>query len=103
MHKIIAKNIEVGLMIPTSSPWASTCLLVRKKSGAFRLVCDYRLINEATISDCYPLPRIDDLITNLSHSRVFSSTDLWTGFHQVLCTKEAMDKLAITTEFGQFG
>ena len=102
MKKIIEKNVSSGLMEPCSSPYAAPVLLVKKQNGQWRLVCDYRKLNEVTVSDCYPLPEIENLVTNLSASKVFSSADLWTGFHQIPCSEEAKTKLAITTEFGQF-
>ena len=102
MKQIIDKNVESGLMEPCSSPYAAPVLLVKKKSGKWRLVCDYRRLNEVTISDSYPLPAISDLVTNLSSSKIFSSADLWTGFHQIPCSEKAKEKLAITTEFGQY-
>ena len=102
MKKIIYKNVENGLMEPCSSPWAAPCLLVKKSNGSWRLVCDYRRLNNVTTTDSYPLPEINDLVTELSQSRVFSSTDLWSGFHQIPTTEKAKQKLAIITEFGQF-
>ena len=75
---------------------------MKKKNGTWRLVCDYRALNEVTTSDCYPLPRIDDLVSNLSRSKIFFAADLWTGFHQIPCSDTAKQKLAITTDFGQF-
>ena len=102
MKKIIDKNVASGLMEPCCSPYAAPVLLVKKQNGTWRLVCDYRKLNDVTISDCYPLPSIDDLVTNLSSSKVFSGADLWTGFHQIPCSEDAKKKLAITTEFGQF-
>ena len=102
MQRIIQKNVNNGLMEPCSSPYAAPVLLVRKPNGSWRLVCDYRKLNTVTVSDCYPLPGIEDLVTSLSKSRVFSSADLWTGFHQIPCSDRAKEKLAITTDFGQF-
>ena len=102
MQRIIQKNVKNGLMEPCSSPYAAPVLLVRKPNGSWRLVCDYRKLNSVTVSDCYPLPEIEDLVTSLSKSRVFSSADLWTGFHQIPCSERAKEKLAITTDFGQY-
>ena len=102
MKRIIEKNIEQGLMEPCSSPWAAPLLLVRKQNGKWRLVCDYRKLNNVTISDNYPLPEIGDLVNELAESTVFSTTDLRSGFHQIPCTENAKEKLAIVTEDGQF-
>jgi hypothetical protein len=102
MERILKNNVKSGLMKPTSSPWAAPVLLVKKANGSWRLVCDYRKLNQVTVSDSYPLPEITDLVNQLSESRVFSVSDLFTGFHQIPCTDSAKEKLAITTEFGQY-
>jgi len=102
LKRIIDKNVADGLMTPISSPWAAPVLLVRKSSGAWRLVCDYRKLNTVTISDQYPLPQISDLVNELADARVFSCMDLYSGFHQIPATKNAQTKMAVTTEFGQY-
>ena len=99
---IINKNIEKGLMEPISSPWAAPTLLVKKPDGQYRLVCDYRRLNEVTAPEHYPLPFIGDLIDNLCYSKIFSVMDLAAGFHQIPCSTEAKQKLAVATDFGQF-
>ena len=102
MKRIINKNIEHGLMEPCSSPWAAPVLLVKKPNGSYRLVCDYRKLNTVTVADQYPLPCINDLVTELAKSTIFTTTDLFSGFHQIATTEAAKAKLAVTTEFGQF-
>ena len=102
MKRIINKNIKNGLMEPCSSPWAAPVLLVKKPNGSWRLVCDYRKLNTVTVADQYPLPDINDLITELAKSTIFSGTDLFSGFHQIQTTEAARQKLAVTTEYGQF-
>ena len=99
---IINDNVKKGLMIPISSPWAAPTLLVKKPDGNYRLVCDYRRLNAVTAPEHYPLPFIGDLIDNLSESKIFSVMDLAAGFHQIPCSDEAKEKLAISTEYGQF-
>ena len=44
---------------------------------------DYRILNQCTVRDAYPLPQIDDLLDRLAFAHLFSKIDLWTGFHQV--------------------
>ena len=102
MKKIINENVRKGLLAPISSPWAAPTLLVKKPDGNYRLVCDYRRLNAVTAPEHYPLPFIGDLIDNLAESKIFSVMDLAAGFHQIPCSKEAKEKLAISTEFGQF-
>ena len=102
MNEIIKRKISSGLILPTSSPWAAPVLLVKKANGSWRLVCDYRKLNTVTVSDSHPLPDINDLVTELAESKIFSISDMYSGFHQIPCTARAKEKLAITTESGQF-
>ena len=51
---------------PSVSPWGAPMLLVKKKDGSPRLCIDYRKLNKLTIKNKYPLPRIDDLMGQLS-------------------------------------
>jgi hypothetical protein len=63
---------------------------------------DYRQLNEVTIKNKYPLPRIDDLFDQLNGARVFSKVDLKTGYHQLKIRKEDIPKTAFTTRYGLY-
>jgi hypothetical protein len=52
---------QKGYIRPSSSPWGAPILFVTKKDGSMRMCIDYRSLNEVTIKNKYPLPRIDDL------------------------------------------
>ncbi|XP_063847248.1 uncharacterized protein LOC135092563 [Scylla paramamosain] len=67
MQKEVQYLLEQGLAIPSSSPWASPCLLVPKEDGQLRFCTDYRRVNAVTIPDAYPLPRVDDLIDEIQN------------------------------------
>jgi predicted aspartyl protease len=77
----IKKSLQKGFIRPSSSAWGAPSLLVKKKDGTNRLVQDYRPINQATIQNKYPLPRINDLYDQLAGSSVFSKLDLRLGYH----------------------
>ena len=102
LKRIIDKNLQNGLMEECSSPWAAPTLLVKKANGTWRLVVDYRKLNQVTTADCYPLPEINECVNELAESKIFSTTDLFSGFHQIPTTEEAKQKLAVITDFGQF-
>jgi hypothetical protein len=101
-EKTVDELLKLGLIRPSCSPFASPVLFVRKKDGSLRMVIDYRPLNKITISDRYPLPRIDDLLDRLKGAKVFSSLDLLSGYHEVRLRKEDVPKTAFQTPFGLY-
>ena len=67
----------------SDSPLGSPILLIKKKDGSWRFCIDYRRLNEATVKDAYPLPRIDEALDMLSMARWFHTMDLASGYWQV--------------------
>jgi hypothetical protein len=61
----IRELLENGFICPSSSPWGAPVIFVPKKDGTQRLCVDYRPLNEVTVKNKYPLPRIDDLFDQL--------------------------------------
>ena len=54
--------LEKGWIRPSSSPYGTPIVFIRKKTGKLRMTVDYRALNRQTKKDVYPLPRIDDLL-----------------------------------------
>jgi hypothetical protein len=73
--------LEKGFIRPSSSPWGCPAIFVKKKDQTLRMCMDYRPLNEVTIKNKYPLPRIDILFDQLTGARVFSKIDLRSGYH----------------------
>ncbi|GKC09321.1 putative reverse transcriptase domain-containing protein, partial [Tanacetum coccineum] len=86
-----------GFIRPSSSLWGAPILFVKKKDGSFRMCIDYRELNELTVINCYPLPRIDDLFDQLQGSSIYSKIDLRSGYHQLRVREEDIPKNAFRT------
>eukprot|EP00963_Diacronema_lutheri_P013909 scaffold2847_cov583-Pavlova_lutheri.AAC.1 len=83
LRELIAQYVDEGKMdLCAGSSWGAPVILVPKKDGGWRVVFDYRFLNNVTVKDRYPLPRIDDYLNNLQGARYFSSMDALDGFHQ---------------------
>jgi len=93
---------EKGYIRPSSSPWGSPVLFVRKKDGSLRMCIDYRSLNEVTIKNKYPLPRIDDLFDQLQGAKYFSKIDLRSGYYQLKIRPSDVPKTAFVTRYGQY-
>ncbi|XP_068215111.1 uncharacterized protein [Palaemon carinicauda] len=94
--------LEHNLAKPSTSPWASPCILVRKANNTYRLCTDYRKLNLKTVKDSYPLPRITDIIDSVSNTKYLTQIDLLKGYYQIKLTERAKKASAFITPFGLF-
>jgi hypothetical protein len=94
--------LEKGFIRQSSSPWGCPAIFVKKKDQTLQMCVDYRPLNEVTIKNKYPLPRIDILFDKLTGARVFSKIDLRSSYHQIRIRLEDIPKTAFTTRYGLF-
>jgi hypothetical protein len=102
LKKQLSELEQKGYVRSSSSPWGAPVLFVRKKHGSMRLCVDYRALNEVTIKNKYPLPRIDDLFDQLKGAKYFSKIDLRSGYYQLKIRSEDVLKTALVTRYGQY-
>ena len=96
-----------GIIQPSTSPWNSPILGIPKKPEAsakkkWRIVVDFRKLNEVTVGDSFPLPVITKILDTLGISKYFSTIDFASGFLQVSVRPEDQPKTAFSTREGHF-
>ncbi|CAN6445719.1 unnamed protein product [Victoria cruziana] len=99
LKKQIQELVEKEFIQPSVSPWGAPLLFGKKKDGTMRLCIDYHMLNQATVKNKYLLPKIDDLLDQLSGSSVFLKIDLRSGYHQVRISKADVLKTAFRTRY----
>ena len=83
-EECVADMLTTGGQIETSdSPWSSPVVLVTKKDSGTRFCVDCRRLNDVTVKDAYPLPRIDDTLDMLAGKQCFFTLDIASGYWQV--------------------
>ena len=93
------KLLELNIIRPSSSPWASPLHMVKKSDGSWRPCGDYRSLNNITIPDRYPIPNLQSFHHKLEGAVIFSKIDLVKAYHFIPVAPEDVEKTAICTPF----
>jgi len=91
--------IKKKLVVPSYSEWSSPVVVVPKANGKWRLCVDYRKVNDLTEKDSYALPYIDEIFDSLDGAKIFTTMDLYSGYHQILMDEESAEITSFTTKF----
>ena len=91
-----------GWVTRSRSAYSSPVVCVRKKDGSLRLCVDYRQLNQKTVPDRHPLPRIQATLDSLGGNRWFSLLDQGKAYHQGYISPESRHKTAFVTPWGLF-
>ena len=102
MKEKIECMLEAGIAEKSNSPYASSIVIVPQKDGSIRLCVDYRLLNDITVFDTQPMPKLENVIYKLGKAKYISKLDLTKGFWQIPLSKHAKAKSAFVTPFGHY-
>jgi len=98
----VKSMLDMGVIQPSSSPYASPIVLVKKNDGTIRFCVDYRKLNMITVKDRFPMPLIEERIDSIFGSKVFSGLDLTSGYWQFAMTASATQLTAFICHMGLF-
>jgi hypothetical protein len=102
LKKQLTELQEAGYIRPNYSPWGAPVLFVQKKEGSQGMCVDYRTLNDVTVKNKYPLPRIEDLLGQMRGARVFSEIDLRSDYQQMNIRPLDVPKADFSTRYGLY-
>ena len=98
----VAKLVEMGVVVESTSPWASPIVPVAKEDGTIRLCVDYRRLNGVSQGDPYYMATLEEILERVGSSSCISKLDLSRGFYQIEVQEQSIQKTAFITPFGKF-
>ena len=98
----INKLLEAGVIWNSHSSWSAPIIVVPKGDGGKHLIIDYRALNKVTRKFVWPMPKVEDIFSQLNGAKYFSTLDLRAGYHHIGLTTDSIPKTAFTSPFGKY-
>ena len=98
----IDKLLEAGVIRNSHSSWSVPIIVVPKGDGGKCLVIDYRALNKVTRKFVWPMPKVEDIFSQLNSAKYFSTLDLRAGYHHIGLTTDSIPKTVFTSPFGKY-
>lgn len=102
LTKYIEENLEKWFIRSSTSPASSPVQVVKKTGEGLRFCVDYRVLNDLTIKNRYPIPRVHDTLTLLGLAKYFTKLDIISAFHRMRIAEEDEYLTAFRTRFGLY-
>ena len=100
LNRMEALGIITKVSAPT--PWCAGMVVVRKKSGKVRICVDLKRLNQSVLREVHPIPKVDEVLAQLSGAAVFSKLDANSGFWQIPLSTESRPWTTFLTPFGRY-
>ena len=98
----IDKLLEAGVIRNSHSSWLAHIIVVPKGDGGKCLVIDYRTLNKVTRKFVWPMPKVEDIFSQLNGAKYFFTLDLRARYHHIGLTTDLIPKTALTSPFGKY-
>ena len=98
----IDKLLEAGVIRNSHSSWLAPIIVVPKGDGGKHLIIDYRALNKVTRKFVWPMPKVEDIFSQLNGAKYFSTLDLRAAYHHIGLTADSILKTAFTSPFGKY-